>query len=162
MRIFLDDPNAIKQLVQTVSTTTVAPPSTNSILLPTYCASIPSPTTSSLLLSTPSLLSSAGLNGYHTNKLLTRDNSTDSQSNNLLNDSNSILNNETNPLPSSSPLNGLTNNSNKAKSRSKSSKLNNDKPLSSSSSSNHSRHSSTDPLLKPYELPKISLPSTKH
>jgi homeobox protein cut-like len=158
MRIFLDDPNAIKQLVQTVSTTpTTTTTNTNSILLPTFCPPLP-PSSSSI---TPtSLLSNSTLNGFHTNNLLTRDNSTDSQSNILSNDSSQILNNDNiqslPPTSSSSPSNGIISitNSNKSKSRSKSSKTNNDKP-----SSNQSRSSSANPLMTPYELPKISLPS---
>ncbi|CAF3504480.1 unnamed protein product [Rotaria sordida] len=167
MRIFLDDPNAIKQLVQTVTTTpTSTSTTTNSILLPTFCPPPPSSTTitTTSSSSSSSLLSNTTLNGYHSNKLLTRDNSIDSQSNILLNDTSQLLINETIQLPSSSssPSNGIITNSNKSKSRSKNSKINNDKSSipSSSSSSNHSRHSSTNPLMTPYELPKISLPNT--
>jgi homeobox protein cut-like len=162
MRIFLDDPNAIKQLVQTVSTTPTT--NTNSILLPTFCPPLPpsssSTITSSSLLTNPSLLSSSTLNGFHTNNLLTRDNSTDSQSNILTNDSSQLLINDNiqslpPPTSSSSPSNGIiTTNSNKSKSRSKNSKTNNEK-----SSSNQSRNSSTNPLMTPYELPKIPIPS---
>jgi homeobox protein cut-like len=159
MRIFLDDPNAIKQLVQTVSTTPTT--NTSSILLPTFCPPLPPSSSSSSLLSTPSLLSNSTLNGFHSNNLLTKDNSTDSQSNILTNDSSQILINENiQSLPaisSSSPSNGITTttttNSNKSKSRSKNSKTTNEK------SSNQSRNSSTNPLMTPYELPKISLPS---
>ncbi len=158
MRIFLDDPNAIKQLVQTVSTTPATNPS--SILLPTFCSPLPPPSSSSTpsLLTNPSLLSSSALNGFHSNNLLTRENSIDSQSNILSNDSAQLLINENvQPLPpptsSSSPANGLTSNSNKSKSRSKSSKTNSEKP------STPSRSSSANPLMAPYELPKITLPS---
>ncbi|CAF1583048.1 unnamed protein product, partial [Adineta steineri] len=160
MRIFLDDPNAIKQLVQTVSTTPTT--NTNSILLPTFCPPLPpsaplssSSSFSSLppsILSTPSLLSNATLNGFHSNNLLIRDNSIDSQSNN---DSSQLLNNEIIQLPptsSSSPSNGITTNSNKSKSRSKSSKTNSEKPTSTQSRQN--------PLIPPYVLPKIILPSS--
>ncbi|UJR26795.1 hypothetical protein I4U23_008108 [Adineta vaga] len=161
MRIFLDDPNAIKQLVQTV--TTAPTTNTSSILLPTFCPPLSSTlSTSSSVLTTPSLLSNSTLNGFHSNNLLTRDNSTDSQSNN---DSLHIATNENTPFTStlstaaatvsSSPSNGITNNSNKSKSRSKSSKTNNDK-----STPNPSRHSTANPLLAPYELPKITLPSS--
>ncbi|CAF0733169.1 unnamed protein product [Adineta ricciae] len=157
MRIFLDDPNAIKQLVQTVSTTPTT--NTNSILLPTFCPPLPpSLATSSSGLPTSSLLSNATLNGFHSNNLLTRDNSTDSQSNN---DSLYIATNESTLLvPTSTtstplPSNGISNNSNKSKSRSKSAKPNNDKPAS-----NQSRQSSANPLMAPYELPKIVLPSS--
>ncbi len=161
MRIFLDDPNAIKQLVQTVSTTTPITTTTNtsSILLPTFCPPLPPPPSSmpASLLSTPSLLSNVTLNGFHSNNLLTRDNSTDSQSNLLTNDSSQILTNDSMqllpPTSSSSPSNGLTTNSNKSRSRSKNSKTSNDKP------SNQSRSSSANPLMAPYELPKITLPS---
>lgn len=156
MRIFLDDPNAIKQLVQTVSTTPAT--NTNSILLPTFCPPLPpSLATPSSGLPTSSLLSNATLNGFHSNNLLTRDNSTDSQSNN---DSLHIATNESTSLvptpPASTPLpsNGISNNSNKSKSRSKNAKPNNDKPAS-----NQSRQSSANPLMAPYELPKIVLPS---
>ncbi|CAF1460559.1 unnamed protein product [Adineta steineri] len=160
MRIFLDDPNAIKQLVQTVSTTPTT--NTNSILLPTFCPPLPpsaplssSSSFSSLppsILSTPSLLSNATLNGFHSNNLLIRDNSIDSQSNN---DSSQLLNNEIIQLPptsSSSPSNGITSNSNKSKSRSKSSKTNSEKPTSTQSRQN--------PLIPPYQLPKIILPNS--
>ncbi|CAF5143000.1 unnamed protein product, partial [Rotaria sp. Silwood1] len=77
----------------------------------------------------------------------------------LLNDSSQLLTNDTLQLPlsSSSPSNGIISNSNKSKSRSKNSKINNDK---SSSSSNHLRHSSKNPLMPSYELPKISLPNS--
>jgi homeobox protein cut-like len=159
MRIFLDDPYAIKQLVQTVSTTTPTTINTSSILLPTFCPPLPPPPSSmpASLLSTPSLLSNVTLNGFHSNNLLTRDNSTDSQSNLLTNDSSQILTNDSMqslpPTSSASPSNGITTNSNKSKSRSKSSKTTNDKP------SNQSRSSSTNPLMAPYELPKITLPS---
>jgi homeobox protein cut-like len=164
MRIFLDDPNAIKQLVQTVSTTPTTT-NTNSILLPTFCPPLPPPpppssSSSSSSIIPTSLLSNSTLNGFHTNNLLTRDNSTDSQSNILSNDSLQILNNDNiqslPPTSSSSPSNGIIpTNSNKSKSRSKSSKTNNEK----SSSSNQTRSSSANPLMTPYELPKISLPS---
>ena len=149
MRIFLDDPNAIKQLVQTVSTTP-ATANTNPILLPTFCPPLPPTSLPSSLLTTPSLLS----NGFHTNNLLTRDHSIDSQTNILLNDSISIGTNDTNQSnPSAnSPTNSQTTNSNKSKSRSKNAKPSNDK------STNQSR-SSTNPLIPPYELPKITLPS---
>jgi hypothetical protein len=158
MRIFLDDPNAIKQLVQTVTTT----PTTNSssILLPTFCPPLSLSSSTPSLLTTPSLLS----NGFHSNNLLMRDNSIDSQSNILANDSSQLLITEQPPAllppppPSSSssvsPSNGITTNSSRSKSRSKNSKTNNDR-----SSSNQSRHSSTNPLMTPYELPKITLPS---
>lgn len=152
MRIFLDDPNAIKQLVQTVSTTATTA-NTNPILLPTFCPPLPPTSLPSSLLTTPSLLS----NGFHTNNLLTRENSIDSQTNILLNDSTSIGGtNDTIQSNSSvtSPTNGLITNSNKSKSRSKNSKLSNDK------STNQSRSSSTNPLMAPYELPKITLPSS--
>ena len=151
MRIFLDDPNAIKQLVQTVST--VPTTNSNSILLPTFCPPLPPTSSTPSLLTTPSLLS----NGFHSNNILIRDNSTDSQSNIISNDSLQLITNEQLPpsLPSASPSNGLTTNSNKSRSRSKSSKTNNDKP----SSSNQSRHSSAHPLMTPYELPKITPPS---
>ncbi|CAF3657842.1 unnamed protein product [Rotaria socialis] len=164
MRLFLDDPNAIKQLVQTVTTvppiissspsavTTPPTTTTNSILMPTFCPP-------SIIPSSSILANSSSLNGYHTNKLLTLDNSTDSQSNILLNDSSQLLINETIQVPSSSPStsNGLGTNSNKSRSRSKTPKVNNDKP---SVLSNHSRHSSANPLMTPYELPKIVLPTT--
>jgi hypothetical protein len=135
--------------MQTVSSTPIT--NTNSILLPTFCPPLslppPPPPVSSLpptpssILSTPSLL----VNGFH---------STDSQSNIISNDSSQILTNESlppPPPPAPSPSNGVTN---KSKSRSKNSKTTNEK-----SPSNQSRHSSTNPLMKPYELPKISLPS---
>ncbi|CAF2119180.1 unnamed protein product [Rotaria magnacalcarata] len=162
MRLFLDDPNAIKQLVQTVTTappiissppsTITMPTTTNTILMPTFCPP-------SIIPPSSILANCSSLNGYHTNKLLTLDNSTDSQSNILLNDSSQLSINETIQVPSSSPLtsNGLGTNSNKSRSRSKTPKVNNDKP---SVSSNHSRHSSANPLMTPYELPKIVLPTT--
>jgi homeobox protein cut-like len=161
MRIFLDDPNAIKQLVQTVSTTTTPTTTPSSILLPTFCPPLPPPLPSSIpssLLTTPSLLSNSTLNGFHANNLLIRDNSTDSQSNILSKDSSQIITNETipslppPPLPtsSSSPSNGIITNSNKSRSRSKSNK---DKP------SNPSRSTPRNSLMAPYELPKITLPS---
>ena len=159
MRIFLDDPNAIKQLVQTVSTTTPSTTNTSSILLPAFCPPLPPPPSSmpASLLSTPSLLSSVTLNGFHSNSLLTRDNSTDSQSNLLTNDSSQILTNDSMqtlpPTSSASPSNGIPTNSNKSKSRSKSSKSASDKPPT------QSRSSSANPLMAPYELPKITMPS---
>lgn len=180
MRIFLDDPNAIKQLVQTVSTTP-STTNTSSILLPTFCPPLPPPppssssttatTPTSSLLSIPSLLSNSTLNGFHTNNLLSRDNSIDSQTNILSNDTSHLLINENNiqslpPTSSTSPINGIltttstttTTNSNRSKSRSKSSKTNNDRS-SSTSSSNQSRVTLTKSLIPPYELPKITLPS---
>ena len=164
MRIFLDDPNAIKQLVQTVSTATTTPTTnatnTSSILLPTFCPTLPPPfpptSLPSSLLTTPSLLSSVTANGFQSNSLLTRDHSTDSHTNILINDSvQSLLppppSSSTNP--SSSISNGASTNSNRSKSRSKNSKTTNDKP------SNPSRTTSANPLMPPYELPKVSPPS---
>lgn len=162
MRIFLDDPNAIKQLVQTVSTATTTPTTnatnSSSILLPTFCPTLPSPfpptSLPSSLLTTPSLLSSVTANSFQSNNLLARDNSTDSHTNILINDSvQSLLPPPTSSNNSSSTMsNGTNTNSNKSKSRSKNSKTINDK------SSNQSRTSSANPLMPPYELPKISLP----
>ena len=153
MRLFLDDPHAIKQLVPTVSS--VPTSSTTSILVPTFYPPLP-PTAS--ILSTPSLLSNTTFNGFHSNNLLTRDHSTESQSNLLSNDVPSIATNDTVTVPlsssSPSPSNGLTSNATKSKSRSKASKTTNEKPPS-----NPSRHSSTNPLMPPYELPKITFPS---
>jgi hypothetical protein len=159
MRIFLDDPNAIKQLVQTVSTasttttattaTTVTTP--NSILVPTFFPPLPP---SSSILSTTSLLSNGTLNGFHSSNLLVRDHSTESTCNLLSNEISQVLiNDNVSILPSSSPLNGMTN---KSKSRAKSStKVNSDK----STVSNQSRHSTNNPQMTPYELPSITLPS---
>ena len=161
MRLFLDDPNAIKQLVQTATiatSTSTTTTTSNSILLQTFCPSMPPPLTTPSILSTSSLLTNSTLNDFHLNKLLIRDNLTESQSSIKSDDSSQILANESTQLPrSSSPLsssNEITKNSNRSKSRTKSSKLNYYK-----SSSNYCRHSSNNSFMKPYELPKISLPS---
>ena len=162
MRLFLDDPNAIKQLVQTVSTATTTPTAnvtnTSSILLPTFCPTLPSnfppPSLPSSLLTTPSLLSSVTANGFQSNSLLTRENTTDQPTNILINDSiQSLLPPSSSSTNSSSISNDITINSNRSKSRSKNSKTTNDK------SSSQSRSSSANPLKPPYDLPKISLPS---
>lgn len=152
MRIFLDDPNAITQLVQTVSTNPSGAPT--SLLGSTYCSSFGS----SSIISSPSLLSNSLLNGFHPNNSLLRDSPNESQSVSLLND-NSHLTTSGNlavPQTSSSPIlsNGLSSSSNKSKSRSKTSKLTqNDKssvlPLQSAPK---------NPAMAPYELPKITLP----
>ena len=154
MRIFLDDPNAIKQLVQTVSTAPTT--SASSILLPNFFPPAPPSSLPASLLSNSSLLTSATSNGFHASNLLARDHAIESQSNILFNESPQLAGNETAPVPSSlSPLssNGLANTALKSKSRSKNSKANHDKV-----SSNQSRHSSANPLMTPYELPKIPLP----
>jgi hypothetical protein len=108
MRLFMDDPNAIKQLLQTVS-----------------------------LTSSPSVL-----NGFHSNNLISNENSIDSQSN----DCSQVVTNER--LSSSNGTTTTTNNNNnKSKSRSKNNK-------------DQSRpQTTTKSQMPPYELPKITLPS---
>lgn len=156
MRIFLDDSNAINQLVQTVSTTPTS--NTTSILVPNYFPSIPPP---SSILSTPSLLSSVTMNGFHSNNLLLRDHPMESQSNLLSNDVSQVSTNEGLAMPPSSspptPSTASTNSTTKAKSRAKSAKAANNTEKTSLLS--HSRSLSANPLMAPYELPKITLPS---
>jgi hypothetical protein len=122
MRLFLDDSNAIKQLIQTVSIT-----------------------------SSPSFQSNSTINDFHSSNILTRENSTDSHSN----ECSQILSNEClsspslNTIASTTTTNNNNNNNNKTKSRSRS-KTNKDQPPR--------QQSSTKPLMPPYQLPKISLP----
>jgi len=103
MRLFLDDPNAIKQLVQTVSITSSA-------------------------------------SNSNSNNILTRANSTDSRSN----DCSQIITKES---LSSSINEIIPTNTNKSKSRSK---LNKDRSR---------QQIPTKPLMPPYQLSKIPLPS---